>query len=92
MSWRAVNVAKQRHEKAHRHDRFEISDGGFVHWAHNHVAHVLKHTGGMVSLVSHRSMAIHATMDERTLRGERGFIEKTPPKAKWGKPSAAIRY
>jgi hypothetical protein len=61
MSWRAVNAAKQRHEKEHRHDRFEISDGGFVHWAHNDVAHVLKHTGGMVSLVSHRSMAIHAT-------------------------------
>jgi hypothetical protein len=61
MSWRAVNAAKQRHEKEHRHDRFEISDGGFVHRAHNDVAHVLKHTGGMVSLVSHRSMAIHAT-------------------------------
>jgi hypothetical protein len=31
MSWRAVNA------KEHRHDRFEISDGGFVHWAHNDV-------------------------------------------------------
>jgi hypothetical protein len=39
MSWRAANVAKQRHEKEHRHDRFEISDGGFVHWAHNDVAY-----------------------------------------------------
>jgi hypothetical protein len=26
------------------------------------------------------------------LEGERGSIEKTPPRPKWGKPSAAIRY
>ena len=48
-----------------RSDGFEISNGGSVR-THYDVARVLKHTDGVVSLASHRSVAIHAGMDERT--------------------------
>jgi hypothetical protein len=46
-------------------DGFETSDGGFGHQP-NDVAHVLKHADGMVPVASHRSVAIHAGMDEGT--------------------------
>ena len=51
-------------------DGFEISNGGCVDRC-NDVAHVLKHTDGMVSLASHRSVAIHAGMDESTRESAR---------------------